>query len=468
MNIKLKFNRERFFFFRSEEQAKAEVFGAQSPLVPDSRIKLLKILATASYILMLVMQIRNIIVFQGEPAGDAVRYVSDGLYHAANGTWYPTASSFLDLGGVAGNGYINYLVLLLRITDNLKIIYVSSIVLVQIILFSTLYIVKKISGSQTATYLTAIYFCLFGTYWAEICVARTELFFTALAMLAMALALKKSKMSVVVSGALLAYAQWARPLAPAFIVSIIWLFMCKGEKLKTYVKFAAGFVSVVALLTAFTYFNSGEAVFQPTIADGNFLMGANEDADGSYDYTVFTEGKAGYLTPEQKAELSYDEINEIYRSAAIEWIKENPVDYLKLIPKKVFYFLATETYSGDIYFDNEITTGGKSYILSLLNILKGTGDRPLEFGDVAIIYTQGFYMFVMLLFFAGVIHSMKKGYWRSMSFLYGVYLIGIAASIYTVGAARYHFPYLSVVIITAAMFTDAVFVRRKTKSKILK
>lgn len=468
MNIKLKFNRERFFFFRSEEQAKAEVFGAQSPLVPDSRIKLLKILATASYILMLVMQIRNIIVFQGEPAGDAVRYVSDGLYHAANGTWYPTVSSFLDLGGVAGNGYINYLVLLLRITDNLKIIYVSSIVLVQIILFSTLYIVKKISGSQTATYLTAIYFCLFGTYWAEICVARTELFFTALAMLAMALALKNSKMSVVVSGALLAYAQWARPLAPAFIVSIIWLFMCKGEKLKTYVKFAAGFVSVVALLTAFTYFNSGEAVFQPTIADGNFLMGANEDADGSYDYTVFTEGKAGYLTPEQKAELSYDEINEIYRSAAIEWIKENPVDYLKLIPKKVFYFLATETYSGDIYFDNEITTGGKSYILSLLNILKGTGDRPLEFGDVAIIYTQGFYMFVMLLFFAGVIHSMKKGYWRSMSFLYGVYLIGIAASIYTVGAARYHFPYLSVVIITAAMFTDAVFVRRKTKSKILK
>ncbi len=462
----MKFNREKFFFFRSEEQAKAEVFGAQSPLVPDSKIKLLKILAIASYILMLVMQIRNVIVFQGEPIGDAVRYVSGGLAHAANGTWYPTAHNFNDLGGVAGNGYVNYLALLLRITDNLKIIYVSAIFLVQVILFSTVYIAKKISGSQTAAYLTVIYFCLFGTYWAEICIARTELLFTALAMLALALAVKSSKMSVVVSGALLAYAQWARPLAPAFIVAIIWLFMCRGEKLKTYVKFAAGFLSVVALLTAFTYFNSGEAVFQPTIADGNFLMGANEDADGSYNNIVFKEGKAGYLTPEQKAEMSYDEINEIYRSVAIEWIKENPVDYLKLIPKKVFYFLATETYSGEVYFDNEILTGGKSYLVSLVNILKGTGDRALEFGDVAIIYTQGFYMFVMLLFFAGVIHSMKKGYWRSMSFLYGIYLIGIAASIYSVGAARYHFPYLSVVIITAAMFTDAVFVRRKTKLKI--
>ncbi|MBO5359200.1 MAG: hypothetical protein J6B25_00010 [Clostridia bacterium] len=464
----MKFNRERFFFFRSEEQAKAEVFGAQSPLIPDSKIKLLKILAIASYVLMLVMQIRNVIVFQGEPVSDAVRYVAGGLAHAANGTWYPTAQDFTNLGGVAGNGYVNYLALLLRITDNLKIIYVAGIFLVQIILFATVYIAKKVSGSQTAAYLTAIYFCLFGTYWSEICIARTELFFTALAMLALALAVRSSKISVIVSGALLAYAQWARPLAPAFIVAIIWLFMCRGEKLKTYVKFAAGFVSVVALLTAFTYFNSGEAVFQPTIADGNFLMGANEDADGSYNSTVFLEGKAGYLTPEQKAELSYDEINEIYRSAAIEWIKENPVDYLKLIPKKVFYFLATETYSGDIYFNNKIFTSGKNYLVSLVNIINGTGERALEFGDVVIVYTQGFYMFVMLLFFAGVIHSMKKGYWRSMSFLYGIYLIGIAASIYTVGGARYHFPYLSVVIITAAMFTDAVFVRRKTKSKILK
>lgn len=460
---KLKLDREKIFFFRSEDQAKAKIFGAQSPLVPDSRIKLLKVLAIVSYVLMLAMQIRNVIVFQGEPTSDAVRYVANGLAHAANGTWYPTAQSFNDLGGVAGNGYVNYLALLLRITDNLKIIYIASIFLVQVILFSTVYIAKKISGSQTAAYVTAIYFCLFGTYWSEICVARTEIFFTALAMAALALAIKNSKMSVIFSGTLLAYAQWSRPLATVFIVSIIWLFMCKGEKLKTYIKFAAGFLSVVALLTTFTYFNSGEAVFQPTIADGNFLMGANEDADGSFENTVFKEGKAGYLTPEQKAEMSYDEINKFYRNTAIEWIKENPVDYLKLIPKKVFYFLATETYSGDIYFDNEIFTGGRKYIFSLFDILMGTGNRALEFGDVVIIYTQGFYMFVMLLFFAGVIHSMKKGYWRSMSFLYGTYLIGIAASIYTVGGARYHFPYLSVVIITAALFTDAVFVRRKTK-----
>lgn len=462
----MKFDREKFFFFKSEEQALANVFGAQSPLVPDSRVKLLKILAVAAYVLMLVMQIRNVIVFQGEPTSDAARYVAGGLAHAANGTWYPTAGSFNDLGGVAGNGYVNYLILLLRITDNLKIIYVGSIFLVQVILFSTVYIARKVSQSQTAGYVTAIYFCLFGTYWSEICIARTEIFFTALAMLALVLAVKGSRFSVIVSGAVLAYAQWARPLATAFIVAIIWLFMYRGDKLKTYIKFAAGFCSVVVLLTAFTYFNSGEAVFQPTIADGNFLMGANEDADGSYNNTVFKPGKAGYLTFEQKAELSYEEINEIYRSAAIEWIKENPVDYLKLIPKKVFYFLATETYSGNVYFDNQISTSGIKYIASLVDIIRGNGERSLQFGDIIMMYTQGFYMLILALFFAGVIHSMKKGYWRNMSFLYGIFLIGVAASIYTVGGARYHFPYLSVIIITAALFTDAVLVRKTKKKKI--
>ncbi|MBQ8027701.1 MAG: hypothetical protein IJ261_06260 [Clostridia bacterium] len=464
MNLK----REKLFLFRSEEKAKSELFGTASPLIPDSRMKLLKIAALISYIIMLFMQIRNVIVFRGAPTSDAIRYVTDGLKHAADGTWYPTAESFTDLGGVAGNGFVNFLALLLRITDDLRIIYVAQIFLVQIILFSTVYIAKKISGSNSAQYVTCILFCLFGTYWSEICIARTEIFFTALSMLALALAVKGGKLAVIISGLILAYAQWTRPLATAFIVAIIWLFICRGDKLRVPVKFIAGFCAGVIALTAFTYFNSGEAVFQPTIADGNFLMGANEDADGSYNNTVFAPGKAGYLSPEEKAQMSYEEINEFYRKTATDWIKENPGKYISLLPKKLFYFLATETYSGDTYFDNRILTGGKGYIMSLIGIICGSGEREIMFGDIMVIYTQAFYMLVLVLFLAGVFYSMKKGYWRSMSFLYGLFLIGVAASLYTVGGGRYHFPYLPVMIITAALFIDAVFVRRKKKTKKLK
>jgi len=417
---------------------------------------------------MLCIQIRNVIVFKGEITGDSVRYVTDGMTHATNGTWYPTAESFMDLGGVAGNGYVNFLALLLRITTDLRIIYIGQLLLVQVILFSTVYIAKKISGSVTAGYLTCIIFCLFGTYWGEICIPRTEILFSALSMLALALAVKGGRFSVIGAGAILAYAQWTRPLALAFIISIVWLFLYRGDKFRSYIKLIAGFCAVVVLLTTFTYFNSGEPIFQPTIADGNFLMGANEDADGSYNYVVFEEGHAGYIPREKMFEMEYDEINEFYRETGINWIKANPGRYLLLMPRKIFYFLATETYSGDIYFDNHIRTAGRDYIFSLFDILLGRGERSFAFGDAVMIYTQGFYMIVFALFFFGVIYSMKKGYWRTMSFLYGIFLIGLAASLYTVGAARYHFPYLPVMFITAALFVDAVFVRRKKKIKKLK
>ncbi len=417
---------------------------------------------------MLCMQIRNVIVFKGEITGDSVRYVTDGMTHATNGTWYPTAESFTDLGGVAGNGYVNFLALLLRITTDLRIIYIGQLLLVQIILFATIYIAKKISGSSTAAYITCITFCLFGTYWGEICTPRTEILFSALSMLALALAVKGGKFSVIGAGVILAYAQWTRPLALAFMIAAIWLFIYRGDKLRNYITLVAGFCAMVVLLTTFTYFNSGEANFQPTIADGNFLMGANEDADGSYNNDVFMEGHAGYIPPEKKAKMEYDEINVFYRETGINWIKANPGKYLALMPKKVFYFLATETYSGDIYFDNHIRTAGRDYIYSLFDILLGQGERPFAFGDAVIIYTQGFYMVILALFFAGVIYSMKKGYWRTMSFLYGIFLIGLAASLYTVGGARYHFPYLPVMFITAALFVDAVIVRRKNKTKKLK
>lgn len=459
----MRFDREKNFFLRSEQSVLCSRFGnATAPC--ESTVRALKIIALCSYVLMLAMQIRNIVVFQGSPTSDAARYVGDAFSNLEAGTWYPTERDFVG-GGVAGTGLVNYFIFLLRIVPDTKILYVGNLLLVQLMLFSTVYIAKQITQSDTVGYITASIFCFTGTYWAEVCVARTEIFFTALAFFALALAVRGSTPCVILSGAVLAYAQWARPLAIAFIVSIVWLFIRRADKFTSYVKLFSGFFAVVLALTAFTYVNSGRAIYSPTIADGNFLMGAHEDADGSYENTVFNEGKAGYIPPEERAEMTVEEINAVYKKAATDWIKANPVKYLSLMPKKLFYFLATDTYSGDIYFDNKIQTAGRNYIQSLMNIITGSGSRELEFGDIAIMYTQAFYMVVLALFLAGVLHSMKNGYWRTMSFLYGIFLIGVASVLYTVGGGRYHFPYLPVMIITAAVFTDTVFVRKRKKFK---
>ena len=453
------------FFLRSESEAKAALFGQPGALLPQRRLRAWKTLALISYLVMLAMQLYAIFSFKGSGhlINDAWRYVRDAMECHNAGVWYPMAEDFKVVGGLAGTGWVNLMVLLFHFSTDLKIVYFANLLFVQVILFCTLYLAKKITGSDTIRYPTTVLFCLFGTFWSEVCVARTEIFFTALAFAALALAFHRTRWSVIASGFLLCYANWVRPLGVSFFVAILWLFLMLRSRPLVCVRFIAAFCAGVMLLSCWNYYHGGVFSYQPSVGSGNFLMGCNEDADGSFDKTVFNEGKAGYIPPEQLEAMSVDEINKVYSDAAIQWIKENPAKFLRLMPKKLLLMYVTETYSGEIWFDNEIQTSGRDYIVSLVSILRGQGDRPLEHGDVIMMYTQGFYMLVFLLFLIGVVWSMKKGYWRSMSFLYGIVLIATAVCMITVGAARYHFPYLPVMFITAAAFLDSAWLRKPKK-----
>ena len=75
----MRFDREKNFFLRSEQSVLCSRFGnAAAPC--ESTVRALKIIALCSYVLMLAMQIRNIVVFQGSPTSDAARYVGDAFF----------------------------------------------------------------------------------------------------------------------------------------------------------------------------------------------------------------------------------------------------------------------------------------------------------------------------------------------------------------------------------------------------
>lgn len=441
------------------------LFGQPSSLLPQKRVRAWKLLALTAYCIMLAMQLYAIFSFKGSDRllNDAWRYHRDAMECLSAGVWYPMPEDFKVMGGLAGTGWVNLMILLFRITTNMKIIYFANLLFVQVILFCTLYLAKKITRSDTVVYPTAVLFCLFGTYWSEVCVARTEIFFTALAFSALALAVNQKRLSVIASGFLLCLANWVRPLGVSFLVAILWLFLLLRSRPAVYVRFAAAFCAGVLLCSFWNYWHGGVFSYQPSVASGNLLMGCNESADGSYDNSVFSPGRVGYIPPEKAAAMSVDEVNKVYADAARKWIKENPGKFLKLMPKKFLLMYITETYSGEPWFDNTMQTSGRDYLVSLVSILRGQGDRALEHGDVIMIYTQGFYMLTFSLFLIGVVWSMKKGFWRSMSFLYGVILIATAMCMITVGAARYHFPYLPIMFITAAAFLDSAVIRRPKK-----
>ena len=434
------------FFLRDETQARLRAFG-------DTRSRALQWTAFGSWALMLVMQLVTLLGFHGEPTGDAARYVGDALRCVREGHFYPAASDFIG-GGTAGNGYVNLLIVLLRMTGSVRAAYWMNLLLVQLLLGSVLWLAWHATKCADVCARTAIIFCLSVPYWAEICVARTEICFTALAFFALALLYGKRGLPFV-TGALLAAANWVRPLGLAFLAAAVWTLIYSRAKWHAYVRLLAGVLAAVAAISLFTYCSSGEFVYQPTVSSGNLLIGANEDTDGSYSDVVFSEGKAGYIPPEEKATMTYKQINARYSEAAKTWIRQNPGKYILLMPKKLFYMYIMDTYSGDVYFDNLVQTSGRDYVREIVSMLRGQG-RRFTFGDAVICYGQAFYMLTLAAFFCGVIRSMRKGYWRSLSFLYGIFLIGTAMTMLTVGSGRYHFPYLPILQITAATWWQAV------------
>ena len=429
------------FFLRDESSARLRAFG-------NTRSKALTAAAVCCCVLMIVMQFYALLTFRGEPVSDAARYVGTALRCVREGHFYPVAADFIG-NGTAGTGYVNLLILLFRMTGSVRSAYVLNMLFVQILLASVLALAYRATGSRDVCACTAVFFCLSAPYWAEICIARTELCFTALAFAALALLMHRRGGLPFLAGSLIAYANWVRPLGTAFFVSAVWILLYRRAKWHGYVRLLAGAAVMVAAICLFTYHGSGRFVYQPTIGSGNLLIGANADADGSYSDVVFTEGKAGYIPSAQKKTMDYTEINAFYSAAAKKWIRENPGKYISLMPKKLFYMYATDTYAGEVYFDNLRTTAGKEYVSEIAAMLHGQG-RAWTFGDVVICYGQAFYMLTFALFLWGVIRSMRKGYWRSLSFLYGIFLIGTAAVMLTVGSGRYHFSYLPVLQITAA------------------
>lgn len=444
------------FFLRDESDARLRAFGSTSSHA-------LRRAAAVCYALMLGMQLYTILSFHGEPTSDAARYVGDAMRCVREGHLYPVASDFIG-GGTAGTGYVNLLILLLRLTGTIRAAYWMNLLFVQLLLFSALYLAYKASGSADVSARTAIVFCLSVPYWAEICVARTELCFTALAFFALALLYRGKSGLPFLTGAILAFANWVRPLAAAFMVSSFWTLLYRKAKWHVYVRLLAGFLASVAAISLFTYCSSGEFVYQPTVSSGNLLIGANADADGSYSDVVFREGHAGYIPPEVRQNMTYREINAHYSAAAKTWIRENRGQYLLLMPKKLFYMYITDTYSGDVYFDNLRQTSGKAYVMDVVSMLRGQGRAP-TLGDAIICYGQAFYMLTLLLFFCGVIRTMRKGCWRSFSFLYGILIIGTVATMLTVGGGRYHFPYLPIMQITAAAWWQAVCTAKSAANK---
>lgn len=415
-------------------------------LLDERRIKIVSIVIWSIFI---ISQFIIAFWFSGEQISDAKRYVNYALSTAENETWYPD-STHLHNRYIFGNGYVNLLSLIFRFTTNMKFVFIINIFLTQLLLGSCLFTIKKLSYNPIVRYYFVIMFCLLNTFISETVALRTETLFTALCFFALSFLHTNKKYMYILCGIILGLANWVRPLGIAFLIGGIVIHLFYKRHFKTILMTIFSYILTIILIGTLTYINCGHFIYQSTTFGVNLLMSANDNADGSY-MNITAEGEAGYIEPEKAKNMIFRDYDKYYTKLSFEWIMKNAFRYLAQTPAKFFYLYATETYSGESYFNNKTITGGIDYIKSIADKFKGNSKERLLLGDILIIFNQLWYMFLCSLAFIGfLINSVRRKNIFLNAYLL-IMLLGTCITLVVVGGARYHFPYLPIIIMYASV-----------------
>ncbi len=424
----------------------------------------LKILSIAAMAIMFGIQVYVLLTHKVVLASDSQRYFELATIAAKSGVWYPSSLNVHDTY-IFGNGLINLMILLIRFTGSIEAIKFVNIFCTFAILFSCIYIIRKIFGDTEIQYWFTIIFCAMGTFWGEVAQARTELLFMAFAFGATALLMTGKTYTCLISGVLFALANWTRPLGIVFLIAGIWLLATQRAKFRQYLCLVLGAVTMICVIGGTAYAKCGYFAYQATTGGYNLIMGASEGADGTSKFEVFGEGGAGYLSEEQKSEMTFKEKDAFYKSEAMKWIKENPGEYIKLMPKKMLVTLYSEGYSLGTFYNDATAGNGGAFYRGLIGRMTGQSSERLSAADIIVIWTQGVYMITLVLAFACVVFLIvKRRAAKLMPFIFTV-AGAIGITILLVGGSRYHFPILPYLIMAAAILIQSIATHKEHKNE---
>lgn len=378
-------------------------------------------------IIWLIAQIAVVTIFWDLPAySDSAAYRRLALESSDVG-WYPLINHLYTENYIFNPGYVNFLVLYLRVFGSFTGIGIVNICLNALLLWAVYDIVRKLS-TQKAAYLAVIFFCLLPSNILIAAVTMSDLFFAVLMYLAISL-FRRNPWTMLAAGLLTGLANYVRPVAILFIVPLVLYAIVRKFGIKPVTVFFTGMLTLTALIGLINRQMTNEIFVSGSTAGVNLIMSANDDANGSYNDAVFSEGKAGFLGDE---EYSVFEKDSIWKSRAIEWIKCNPGRFAALAPIKF-----GRLWLGDTYHDLSLSSQ------RLPGWLKALTSVP-------------YYILCVLAL---------VGLWRRRRQIFGIWgvyllpLLGASAMhMLLYGGMRYHYPYIPVII----LFATQAFCRHET------
>jgi hypothetical protein len=396
-------------------------------------------LSQISIMIWIICQLLFIYFFwDAQQHSDQGGYIKIATECYEKGGWYP-ADYHLNAKYIWAPGFINYLILQLKLFGTLKINYFLNLLMNIGILWNIRNIARHWFDERTV-YISTILFCIVYSNYMIVLLAGTEVPFLFLAISAISLSLSKNIKSLFLAGCFLAIANWIRPLSLIFVLTIIVFLYFNKSKLRHYLSFVLPMIAIIVVIGCATKKNFGYFVFQSTTTGVNLIMTANDKAYGGVSTSLYNDTTSTCYVANSK-NLTFKEKDSIRTKRALEWIKKHPLKYGFMFILKI-----GGLFIEDSWVERPIL-GGDSFVD---NTYHGNTDKRNRFSTILNMALKSLgYYFVLLLFFYSLYKNMKE-ILSNKGYLILLFTLGILITCIFAISPRYHYPIMFVTYIWGA------------------
>lgn len=368
---------------------------------------------------------------------DSVEFTTNAKSSYDHGVWYPSIYNLYDRFTHAP-GLVNFLIVIYALFGTFKAAMIVNLLMNVAILYEVYY-VAKFFFNQKVAYISVILYCIIIVpLFVPLHILSDHpsyfLFLTGFC-----LSLQKKWYWVILAGVCYALAYTIRPTVLAYLVPSLVFMVVYKRSYKYYLCLLVPYMGI--LYGIGKYFENEIGIYTNTshISGYGMMHSANEKTWAGPDMSFDGDPKnSGYIVNADK--LTFAEKDSIWKTRAIQWVKDNPQRYLSLAPQRFFRSYALDYWSlQDAFEDNQYEKA-----INSANPEKALRNLRLKQMMVSIPY------YVVLALFVIAIVKKRKELFTSKGIILIISLLYTGTTFLFLAEHRSHYAFLFPIIIWAA------------------
>lgn len=409
--------------------------------------KIIYSISIAYFIFLIII----LAIFGYTPMNDTDGYIEYANICLQQGEPYPCNALIKGSPFIWNIGSINLIILSLYLFGNIYPI----LILMCICKAWTACLIAKITQYLCNDKIAIATLCIYILYpnnWGQSTTLLSEIPMIFLALLSVYMILTQNKTyALFCAGIIMAWANWFRPIAVLFIISI-FAYMMLFERKKNWRKSFIYLLGFSCMLIAFgteCYRRTGHFVYQCESFWYNMADDAYSGAtpDPHFGQPLFPKGTPRYI--ENMQEKTCFECNEIWKERCMSWLLTHKMEYLSKIPYRLYYMYQNDIDNMSAFLPNKQNAENNYIVLPYRHIVQEIGN--LTKAQYAALLCTIYYFLIIITAIFGMIYLIKKKLWKQSFLPIFIPIFGTLSLVLLVqGETRFKAPYMPFIMILSA------------------